>query len=205
VVFYQMLSGRLPYRADTPAAMMFQHAHQAPIPLEEVAPEVPPAIVRIVARMMAKAPAESQEEPAVPEGIERLTSLGWWGRWQEWAVGRLDWLLAWEGRARQRLGQLQTTTQQVEVAVAEYEHRCEQRGRMLEEAEAVAAALARQIEETIAAAAKARQQEICALQGHTETVTAVAFLPDERFALSGSSDGTIRRWRVPVLTAQTDD
>ena len=43
VLAYQMLSGRLPFRADTPSAMIFQHAYETPTPLGEAAPETPGA------------------------------------------------------------------------------------------------------------------------------------------------------------------
>jgi WD40 repeat protein len=32
--------------------------------------------------------------------------------------------------------------------------------------------------------------------GHSSWVTAVAFLPDGRHAVSGSADGTVRVWRL---------
>ena len=37
VLLYQMLAGRLPFEADTPTAMIFQHAYEEPCPLKEVA------------------------------------------------------------------------------------------------------------------------------------------------------------------------
>ena len=33
VMLYQMLSGRLPFTAETPTAMIFQHAYEDPFPL----------------------------------------------------------------------------------------------------------------------------------------------------------------------------
>jgi formylglycine-generating enzyme required for sulfatase activity/predicted Ser/Thr protein kinase len=58
VVLYELLAGRLPFVADSPTGMIFQHAYEAPFPLEEAAPDVPEPVVRIVARMMAKDPAD---------------------------------------------------------------------------------------------------------------------------------------------------
>lgn len=58
VMLYQMLAGRLPFQAETPTAMIFQHAYEDPTPLEEAANEVPPALAAVVARMMAKDPAQ---------------------------------------------------------------------------------------------------------------------------------------------------
>ena len=56
VLLYQLLSGKLPFKADSPTAMIFQHAFEQPTPLEEVAPGIPPAIQSIVKRLMQKAP-----------------------------------------------------------------------------------------------------------------------------------------------------
>jgi serine/threonine protein kinase/WD40 repeat protein len=58
VIFYQMLSGRLPFEAATPTAMMFQHAYGQPLPLPKAARDVPEPICHIVARLMARDPAE---------------------------------------------------------------------------------------------------------------------------------------------------
>ena len=58
VMFYQLLAGRLPFVADTPTTMIFQHAYEEPFPLRRAAPDVPPPLVDIIALMMAKEPAE---------------------------------------------------------------------------------------------------------------------------------------------------
>jgi len=58
VMFYLLLAGRLPYRADTPTAMIFQHAYEEPFPLTRAAPDVPQPVIQVIARMMAKDPAE---------------------------------------------------------------------------------------------------------------------------------------------------
>jgi tRNA A-37 threonylcarbamoyl transferase component Bud32 len=57
VVAYQMLSGRLPFQAETPTGMLFQHAYEPPTPLADVAPDVPALLAAIVGKMMAKDPA----------------------------------------------------------------------------------------------------------------------------------------------------
>jgi serine/threonine protein kinase/outer membrane protein assembly factor BamB len=56
VLFYQILSGRLPFEAETPTATIFQHAYEQPQPLSRWVPDVPDPIVRITSRMMAKDP-----------------------------------------------------------------------------------------------------------------------------------------------------
>lgn len=74
VIAYQMLSGRLPHEADSPTAVLFQHVHEAPVPLEEIAPDVPAALGRIVARMMAKQPQDRYQ--SCDEVAEDLRVLG---------------------------------------------------------------------------------------------------------------------------------
>jgi serine/threonine protein kinase len=57
VLAYQMFSGRLPFKADSPSAMIFQHAYEKPPPLGEAAPDAPAALAAVVDRLMAKDPA----------------------------------------------------------------------------------------------------------------------------------------------------
>ena len=64
VMYYQMLSGRLPFKAETPTAMIFQHAYEAPFPLAQAAPDLPKPLIEIIARMMAKEPAQRYESCA---------------------------------------------------------------------------------------------------------------------------------------------
>ncbi len=57
-VLYQMLSGQAPTGAETPTGVLFERAYAAPRPLTEIAPDVPEPVARIVARLMAKDPAD---------------------------------------------------------------------------------------------------------------------------------------------------
>ena len=56
VLLYQLLSGKLPFEADSPTAMIFQHAYEQPTPLVEATPEVPSSVVSIVDRLLLKNP-----------------------------------------------------------------------------------------------------------------------------------------------------
>jgi serine/threonine protein kinase/WD40 repeat protein len=58
VLLYQMLAGRLPFQADTPTAMIFQHAYEPPPPLAEAAPDIPADLARLVHRLLAKSPLD---------------------------------------------------------------------------------------------------------------------------------------------------
>ena len=57
-MLYEMLSGRLPFADDTAAAMVFQHAYDEPMPLDQATPGLPPPILTLVGRMIAKDPAD---------------------------------------------------------------------------------------------------------------------------------------------------
>ncbi|WP_427307321.1 trifunctional serine/threonine-protein kinase/ATP-binding protein/sensor histidine kinase [Cupriavidus sp. H39] len=58
ITFYQMLTGTLPFTADSPAA--WQHAHLAiePVPPQVLAPGIAPLLGAIVLRLLAKDPAD---------------------------------------------------------------------------------------------------------------------------------------------------
>ncbi len=58
VVMYRMLSGRLPFEAKSPTAMIFQHVYETPCPLNQTVPSLPAVYSRIVEKLLAKHPAE---------------------------------------------------------------------------------------------------------------------------------------------------
>ena len=57
VVLYEMLTGRVPYDGDNPVAVAMQHLHAVPTPIQNIAPDVPPAVIRVCMRAMEKNPA----------------------------------------------------------------------------------------------------------------------------------------------------
>ncbi len=58
VLFYQMVTGRLPYDADTPLAVILKHVNE-PVPQpSELNTNIPAAIQAVVVKSMAKNPAE---------------------------------------------------------------------------------------------------------------------------------------------------
>lgn len=157
VLLYQVLSGRLPFVAETPTAMLFQHAYEKPLPLEQVAPGLPEPLMAIVARLMAKDPAHRYqtasevladlrsfrdrrplaalpaEKPGdqaldlgagdldwddeLPRGLPDVPRYGPWQRARDWVATTLH------RQAPQVLESLQSTTQQVDGALATYERR----------------------------------------------------------------------------------
>jgi tetratricopeptide (TPR) repeat protein/tRNA A-37 threonylcarbamoyl transferase component Bud32 len=58
VVLYQMLSGSLPFAADTQVEMLRKLHFEDPPPLAAVRPEAPAAVTNIIARALAKTPAD---------------------------------------------------------------------------------------------------------------------------------------------------
>lgn len=58
VLLYRLLSGRLPFAGNDPAAVRAAIRHELPTPLESVVPEVPPELARIVQRCLEKDPEQ---------------------------------------------------------------------------------------------------------------------------------------------------
>jgi eukaryotic-like serine/threonine-protein kinase len=66
IVLYQMLSGELPYKADTTMGLLLAHINQAPKPILEVRPDlhIPPALARVVMQCLEKQPDERPRDAA---------------------------------------------------------------------------------------------------------------------------------------------
>lgn len=58
MVLYEMLTGRLPFVADTPMAVALQHIQNAPPSLRQHNPALPPTLDALVMRAIAKDPAQ---------------------------------------------------------------------------------------------------------------------------------------------------
>ncbi len=74
VTLYQMLTGQLPFKGDSMAALMFQIASQDPAPPTLRRPDLPPGIDGIIAQVLRKDPAEryqrGQELAAALRGLQ---------------------------------------------------------------------------------------------------------------------------------------
>jgi serine/threonine protein kinase len=58
VVLYEMLTGRVPYEADTPIGVVWKHVNE-PLPLpRSINPEIPEGVERVVLKAMAKEPED---------------------------------------------------------------------------------------------------------------------------------------------------
>ncbi|HTT92387.1 MAG TPA: serine/threonine-protein kinase [Acidimicrobiales bacterium] len=82
-MLYELLSGQLPFPEEADAmALLFKHAYEDPVPLDQNAPNVPPPVVPVVMRGLATAPedryrsAEAFAE-ALAEGCTSVWGPGW--------------------------------------------------------------------------------------------------------------------------------
>ncbi len=57
-VFYEVLAGRKPFDADSVHAVLFQVVHKDPLSLRRCAPEIPPPLVAVVEKALAKDAAQ---------------------------------------------------------------------------------------------------------------------------------------------------
>jgi len=58
IMVYEMLSGRVPFTADTPPAMMYQHLNEAPPPIRTLRSDLPSFVEGVIRRALAKDPAQ---------------------------------------------------------------------------------------------------------------------------------------------------
>ena len=54
LVFYELLSYRRAFDGDSPTAVIYRIVHEEPVPLAELAPDLDPGVIAIVARALAK-------------------------------------------------------------------------------------------------------------------------------------------------------
>lgn len=173
VLIYEMVSGRLPFEADSPSAMIFQHAYEKPRSLGNLAPKLPLALVKTVMRLLEKAPAARHQsaqdvlddlraisERRVPEWQKRTPANGSETdaahryleplpemppvRSRADRSGLRDWLARVFARFSPRwLERFQSTSQQADDALLALERRREQLTGLLAEARRLAAEMER--------------------------------------------------------------
>ncbi|MFJ4172552.1 Stk1 family PASTA domain-containing Ser/Thr kinase [Microbacterium sp. NPDC089696] len=64
VVLYELLTGRQPFRGESPVAVAYQHVSETPVPPTEVNEDAPPALDPIVLRALAKDPYQRYPDAA---------------------------------------------------------------------------------------------------------------------------------------------
>ena len=74
VVLYEMLTGEVPYRANTPVAIAMKHVSEPPRTPREADPEVPEEISALVVKLLAKRPEDRyRDAAALVEDLRRIT------------------------------------------------------------------------------------------------------------------------------------
>ena len=75
VVLYQLLTGELPFNADTPMAILRMHREEIPRPIRQIVKDVPPVIESIVRRCLEKNPARRYQSPIeLAQALQSVTS-----------------------------------------------------------------------------------------------------------------------------------
>jgi len=95
VIMYEMLTGALPFHADTAAELARQHIEAEPVPISEVLPDISPVLEQIQTKVLSKEPSQryrtadqlgrvltnlssSKSAPALsltPETVQAVTSI----------------------------------------------------------------------------------------------------------------------------------
>ncbi len=71
-VLYEILTGRPPFRADTPVAVAYQHVYEVPPPIAELKPGVPDTLTDLVMQLLAKEP---QARPSAGETVVAVRTM----------------------------------------------------------------------------------------------------------------------------------
>jgi formylglycine-generating enzyme required for sulfatase activity/tetratricopeptide (TPR) repeat protein len=75
VILYEMLTGRVPFDADTPMAVLTQHLYEAPPPMSRLNPGLLPVVEATVLRALAKDPSDRYQSAAeMAAALERVAS-----------------------------------------------------------------------------------------------------------------------------------
>lgn len=83
VVLFRMLGGRLPFYADNPTAMLFQHVHETPPKLSQICEDISESVSRLVDRLLAKNP--NDRYPDVEAVLSDLQSI-----WEQEGLASTD-------------------------------------------------------------------------------------------------------------------
>jgi WD40 repeat protein/serine/threonine protein kinase len=175
---YDLLAGRPPFPEGTAMQKVLGHVERQPTPLTELRPEVPESLAGVVERMMAKDPAVRYQTPAqVAEALALFAG--------DRPPAR--------GRRRLTLALVSVALLGVLVLVASF----------------VGTALLRDRDQRpelppgppgpepkAVQPSPLAEGEVRRFEGHRDKVWSVALSVDGKWALSGSSDKTVRLWDV---------
>jgi uncharacterized protein YraI len=75
IMFYELVTGRLPFVADTPLGMLHQHVYAPPPPPRSLKPDLPFAIEQVLSRALMKDPDERYQTAAeMAYDLEQIAS-----------------------------------------------------------------------------------------------------------------------------------
>ena len=75
VVLYEMLTGRVPFDADTPMSMLAKHIHESPPPPRDLNPNLPVDVEAVLLRALAKDPSQRYQTAAeMAAELERVAA-----------------------------------------------------------------------------------------------------------------------------------
>lgn len=125
VTCYQMLSGRPPFDGETPLSIAVQHLKKAPERLENLRPDAPEGLCRIVHKMLGKAPQDRYQNAG--EILRDIRALRLEGSDAEWAAAFDDWsapelaaLSSARMEATQQLDSLMKTAARTKISYRRY-------------------------------------------------------------------------------------
>lgn len=73
VVMYEMLTGKVPFRADTPISTALKHIQDLPKPPSQINPAIPLELERIILKLLAKKPEDRfQSAQELSDALEKL-------------------------------------------------------------------------------------------------------------------------------------
>lgn len=76
IMLYEMLTGRLPYQADTPMAIMGQHVNAAPPDVRALRPDLPAGVADVIRTAMAKRPDDRYQSAKELAAAFRIALTG---------------------------------------------------------------------------------------------------------------------------------
>jgi len=73
ITCYHMLAGTPPFQGDNAVSVAVKHLHERPQPLMDLRPDLPPAVVQMIERMIAKSPEQRYPEAqAIVNDVRKL-------------------------------------------------------------------------------------------------------------------------------------
>ncbi len=76
IMLFEMLTGHVPFEADTPYQMMFAHIQEPPPPIRSLRPDLPPALEAVIQKALAKDPERRFQSAGEMASAFRLALAG---------------------------------------------------------------------------------------------------------------------------------